>query len=154
MNPPREFVSALRAFDKELRIRWATRTCVWFIERKLPERHRQLLSERPNPWKSPRGFDLYDGWREGWVHILSVHPDLLDHRVFDVLAAADSYRQGGFAAINRQLDEAVEQWERDTDRAIQNFQESAAREAFDDLQSISKQKIFVPVAVTNEGEPG
>ena len=58
MNPPREFVSALRAFDPDLRIRWATRTSLWFVERKLPERHRQLLSERPNPWKSLRGFDL------------------------------------------------------------------------------------------------
>ncbi len=134
MNPPREFVSALRAFDPELRIRWAVRTSVWYVERRLPERHRQLLSERQNPWGSQRGFDLYDGWKDGWVHVLSVHPTLLDHRVFEALAAADSHRQGGFEGINRQLDEIDAQWEKDTDREIQNFNESAAREAHDVLQ--------------------
>jgi len=144
MNPPREFVSALRAFDPELRIRWAQRTSLWFVERKLPERHRQLLSERPNPWKSPRGFDLYDGWKEGWVHVLSVHPTLLDHRVFDVLAAADSYRQGGFEGINRQLDEAVAKWEHDTDREIKNWNESASKEAAERMPWLQGRRVVVP----------
>ena len=144
MNAPREFVSALRTFDPELRIRWAVRTSQWYIERKLPERHRQLLSERPNPWKSLRGFDLYDGWKEGWVHVLSVHPSLLDHRVFQVLADADSYRQGGFEGINRQLDEAVAKWEAETDREIQNWNESAAKEAAERMPWLQGRRVVVP----------
>jgi hypothetical protein len=144
VNPPKEFVSALRQFDADLRIRWALRTKLWYIERKLPERHRQLLSERPNPWKSERGFDLYDGWKEGWVHVLSVHPDLLDHRVFEVLARADSYRQGGFKEINRRLDEALETWEAETDRAIDNWTESASKDAADRMPWLQGRRVVVP----------
>lgn len=150
MNAPREFVSALRAFDPDLRIRWAVRTSLWFIERKLPERHRQLLSERPNPWKSEKGFDLYDGWKDGWVHILSVHPSLLDHRVFHELAAADSHRQGGFEAINRRLDEAEAQWEKDTDKTIDNWNEAAAKESHDRLAWLQGRRVAVPDTVKED----
>lgn len=149
MNAPREFISALRAFDPDLRIRYAVRTQLWFIERKLPERHKQLLSERPNPWKSERGWDLYDGWREGFVHILSVDPSLLDHRVFEVLAAADSYRQGGFEAINRQLDAAVETWEKETDKHIANWNESAAKDAAERMPWLQGRRVTVPDQVTD-----
>lgn len=147
MNPPKEFVSALRAYDPLLRIRWAVRTHLWYVERKLPERHRQLLSERPNPWKSERGWDLYDGWKEGWCHVLSVHPTLLDHRVFEVLAAADSYRQGGFAGLNRQLDEAEALWEKEADKEIANWNESAARDAAERMPWLQGRRVSVPDTV-------
>jgi hypothetical protein len=144
MNAPREFVSALRQFDPELRIRWGVRTLLWYIERKMPERHKQLLAERPNPWKSLRGLDLYDGWKEGYCHVLSVHPTLLDHRVFGVLAAADSYRQGGFEGINRQLDEIEAKWEAETDRKIENWTEDAAKDAADRMPWLQGRRIVVP----------
>lgn len=148
MNAPREFVSALKAFDPDLRIRWAVRTHLWYVERRLPERSRQLLSERPNPWKSERGLDLYDGWAAGFVHVLSIHPALLDHRVFEILAAADSYRQGGFEAINRQLDAAVEAWEKETDKAIANWNESAAKDAAERMPWLQGRRVSVPDDLT------
>lgn len=144
MNAPKEFVSALRSFDPDLRIRWAVRSELWFIERKLPERHVALLAERPNPWKSQRGLDLYDGWRFGFVHVLSVHPTLLDHRVFDVLAAADSFRQGGFKELNRQLDAAEELWEKETDKEIANWNESAAKDAAERMPWLQGRRVSVP----------
>ena len=146
MTPPREFVSALGNFDSSLRIRWAVRTGKWFIERRLPERHKQLLSERPNPRKSELGWDLYDGWREGYIHVLTVPNDLLTHEVFDELANADAWRQGGIEQINQKLDALDEQWERTTDRAIDNWSEAAGKEAGDRMAWLTGRRIstYIP----------
>lgn len=141
MTPPREFVSALRTFDPSLRIRWAVRTGKWFIERRLPERHKQLLSERPNPRKSDLGWDLYDGWREGWIHVLTVPHALLDHGVFDELAQADLHRQGGIARINEQLDELEAKWDAAGDRAIDSWSEAAGKEAADRMAWLTGRRV-------------
>lgn len=141
MNAPREFVSALRAFDPGLRIRWAVRVGKWFIERKLPERHKQLLSERQNPRKSDLGWDLHEGWREGYVHVLTVPHELLDHGVFDELAKADAWRQGGIEQINRQLDEAEAKWDADGDRTIANYTEAAGKEAADRMAWLTGRRV-------------
>ena len=134
VTPPREFVSAFRAFDASLRVRWGVRTQQWIIERKMPDRHAQLLRERPCPWKSPRSLDLYDGWREGYLHVLNVHPSLLDHRVFDTLRECDIWAQGTVEKMNKKLDEIQAQERAEADRHIANFNESASREAHDILQ--------------------
>ena len=133
-NPPREFVSALRQFDPSLRIRWGIRTHLWIIERRMPERHKQLLSERPNPWKSARGLDQYDGWAAGFVHVLSVHPSLLDHRVFATLRECDIWAQGGIERMNAKLDDIQAQEQAEGDQVVRAFNESASREAHDQLQ--------------------
>lgn len=149
MNAPKEFVSALRAFDPALRIRWAHRMEVWIIERKMEPRHKQLVAERPNPFKSARGWDLYDGWKEGYVHVLSVHPTLLDHRVFATLAEADAWRQGGMAKMAAQLDAADEAVERAEDRERLNVNEALSRDAYDRIAWLEGRR----VAVTEPGEP-
>ena len=149
MTPPREVVAALQRYDPDLRLRWGVRTALWIIERRMPERHKDLLAERPNPWKSPKGFDLYDGWKEGYVHVLSVHPSLLDARVFDALREADAWRQGGFEGLNRKLNDAEAQWEAEKDRAIQNWNEGAAREAHDRLAWLQGRRVPVPDQVTD-----
>ena len=100
----------------------------------MPDRHKQLLSERPQPWRSPRGLDILDGWREGYVHVLSIHPTLLDNRVFDTLRECDIWAQGGIARVNKALDDAVAQERASVDKDIQNWNESASREAHDMLQ--------------------
>lgn len=146
-TPDPAFVAALARYDALLRVRWAPRLAVWFIERKLPERSRQRLVERPNPFKSARGQDLYESWKEGYVHVLSVPPDMLDQRVFDALAEADTWRQGGFDAINRQLDEAEAQREATVDREIATWSEGAASDAYDRLAWLDGRR----VALTEEG---
>lgn len=140
---PPEFVAKLERFDKELRIRWGVRTALWIIERKMPSQHRQLLSERPNPWKSLRGLDLYDGWREGYVHVLSVHPSMLDERVFEALSEADAWRQGGFAAIAQKLDDQDAAEEAAIDRKIKNYTQAAASEAYDRLKWLQGERVAV-----------
>ena len=133
-NAPREFVSALHQFDPTLRIRWGYRTSLWIIERKMPERHHQLMREKPNPFKSSRSWDLYEGWREGYVHVLSVHPSLLTHQVFGVLRESDIHAQGGIAHLNAMLDAKVATEREAADKGVQAFNESASREAHDMLQ--------------------
>lgn len=134
MTPPLEFISQLRRYDSLLRVRWGQRTKMWIIERKMPERDRTLLSERPSPWKSARGLDLYDGWKDGYVHVLNVHQNMLDNRVFDVLAECDAWRQGGMRKLSEKIDEIQALDEAIEDRAIATWNEAAAREAHDMLQ--------------------
>ena len=143
MTPPAGFVSELYAYDAALRVRWATRTKCWFIERKLPERHRQLEAEKPNPFKSPKGFDLYDGWRDGYVHVLTVHPSMLDQRVFEALADADSWRQGGMAGINQKLDAQDAAWEAEKDKEVAAWNQAAANEAHDRLAWLLGNRVVV-----------
>ena len=106
----------------------------WIIERKMPPQHIQLLRERPNPWKSLRGLDLYDGWREGYVHVLTVDPSLLDHQVFAMLRECDIWAQGGIDRMNAKLDALAAQEQQEADKQVQAFNEAASREAHDRIQ--------------------
>jgi hypothetical protein len=135
MTPPREFVSALRSFDADLRIRWQVRTKLWAIERKMPPRLRTYLAEQPpaNPWSGDRSLDLFDGWRDGYVHVMNVHPSLLDHRVFAHLAEADAWRKGGMTALVDQIEEEERQREAAFERERHNFHEAAGKDLYDTI---------------------
>jgi hypothetical protein len=135
VTPPAELVRELKAYDPELRVRWGVHQRLWIVERQMPPRHKQLLAERPNPWQSPKGLDLWDGWKEGYVHVLSVHPDLIRNTplVMGEVAKGDMWRAGGQAAVNRRLDDLAAQEEREADRAVAHYTEAAAKETYDDL---------------------
>ena len=146
VTPPPEAVTALRRFDPELRLRWGYHQNLWIIERKMPTRHIQYLRECPSPeGKTARSKDIREGWREGYVHVLSVHPDLLCNwpLVEQTLRECDSWRYGGFDRMNRVLDDAVAQENAATDRQVQNFNESASREAHDRLQWLLGNRVAV-----------
>ena len=151
MIAPTTFTDKLARYDRKLRCRWAPRCKLWFIERRMDRLNPQYLGEQPNPYKSPRGLDLFDGWREGYLNVMAVHPTLLDDRVFDTLAQADAWRVGGFNEINRQLDAEQERWERQTDRQAQNFCEEASKEAYDRLAWLQGNRFATPFA--EEPEP-
>jgi hypothetical protein len=145
MTPPADLVRELKAYDAELRLRWGVHQKLFVIERKMPPRHKQLLAERPNPWQSPKGLDLWDGWKDGYVHVLSVHPDLVQNTplVMQEVAKGDLWRAGGTAAINRRLDAIREQEEREADRAVAHFTEAAAKEVYEDLAWASGRRVAV-----------
>lgn len=158
-NPPLELVTAIRRYDPHLRVRWGVRMSCWIIERQMPTRHRQLLAERPNPWKSARGHDLYDGWKDGYVHVMNVHPSLAANvpLVLQHLADADTFRQGGIEAVNRKLDQLDAQREAQADRAIANWNEAAAKEAHDRLQWLQGNRVAVapdPPTIATERHDG
>lgn len=143
--PPSGFVADMRSYDPALRCRFGTRLGLWIIERKLPERHKQLLAEKPNPHKSSRGLDLWDGWREGYIHVMNVHPDLLSWTlVVEELRKADIQALGGIEALNRALDADEEAWERDTDQTIKNFTQGAASDTWDRLAWLDGRRVTVP----------
>ena len=146
--PPVAVIRALRQYDPELRVRWGVRTALWFIERKLPPRHRQLLLEKPNPFKSPRGFDVRDGWAEGYVHVLSVHPALIENvaLILQELAKADAWLQGGMKKVADALDEYDQQQEAVADRHIANEIAAATSDAWFRLGWLQKRTVstFVP----------
>lgn len=155
MTPPAELVRELRAYDKSLRIRWGHRTQLFIVERAMEPQHKQLLSERPNPFKNKRGLDLWDGWREGYVHIVSIHPTLAPNTalVLDAIAASDIWRAGGLEAMNRKLDAIQEAEARAADRAIGAFTETAAKESYDHLAWALGHRVAVTPPAAPELEP-
>jgi hypothetical protein len=147
MSPskPYALIRALREYDPTLRCRWGTHTQMWIVEKQLPPRHKQLLSERPNPWKSPRGLDLYAGHIEGYVNVLFVHRDLADNvpLVMQHVADADFLRQGGIDAFTRRIEAMEDAQEQAADREIHNFNEAAAKEMHDRLAWLQGRRVAV-----------
>lgn len=128
---PLGFERDLKAYDKALRARFGANTGLWIIERKLDHRQPAWLMEKPSPWKSKRGLDAWEGWKDGYVIVLMVHPTLMAwSQVEAALREADLHVQGGKAGLIRKLDEAEEAWEKATDRLRDNYTEEAANEAF------------------------
>src|SRR6185436_10437551 len=111
----------------------AVHSARWFIERQLPRRNPQWLKEMPSPWKSQKGLDLWDGWREGYVHVLTVERDLLS---WNLVAAA--------------LHAAEAAWEAKQDPEIANWQEGAAKEAHDRLAWMQGRRVAVPETVRTD----
>lgn len=144
------FIRDLRAYDRLLRVRWAEHQGVWFIERKLPPRNPQFLAEQKNPWGSPRGLDLFDGWKDGYVHVLSVHPDLLAWSVVaPELARCDSQRAGSFDKLNAELDAAEAAWEAEQARTRKTWLEGASRETHDLLAWRQGRRVAVAETVAD-----
>lgn len=154
MTPPREFVSALRSFDPALRVRWMARTKMWVIERRMEPQMRTYLTEKPaaNPWNSDRSKDLFDGWRDGYVHVMAVHPSLLDHRVFGHLEKADAWRQGGMAALAQQIDAEDEAREKAFERDRHNWHEGAGKDLFETIAWDEGRRVAVAETITEERE--
>lgn len=148
MIAPRVFRKLLKNYDPALRVRWAVRTAQWFIEVKLPERSRQLLSERPNPWNSPHGWDRYDGWREGYLHVLDVPPDKLEWSVVaPSLDFASIVATARITDITDQIERIEAEQEAAADRDIKTWAEDASSQAWDDLKWAWKQRVNVPVEI-------
>ena len=135
MTPPPSLVRALRQYDPDLSLRWGVRCERWIVVKKVDDRVGQLLKSAPNPYKSPKGLDRYDVWRDGFDEVLFIDPALIENTplVMHHVAEADIQRQGGREALNRRLDELDAQAEREADRALANFSEAAASESYDRL---------------------
>lgn len=134
-TPPAEIARALTAYSSSLRLRWGVRMQKWIIEKHVDDRVGQLLKTAPHPYKSARGHDLADGWRDGYDHVLTVAPELIGNvpLVMQHVADADLWRAGGREALNRRLEEQDEQAERAADKALAHFSTAAASEMYDRL---------------------
>ena len=151
------------AFDKPL----------WIIERKLDGRspppltqlraldlsrsrlaracgHARHVVDCPRCRKAQsraRTMDLWEGAREGYIHVMNVHPTLLTwSQVAPSLAAADAWRQGGMEALARKYDEDDAQAERTQERHEARVIDQHLSGAWDHLQWREKRRIstYVP----------
>ena len=148
MTPDPSFVKDLTSYDPLLRVRWAKHSEVWFIERKLQVRNPAWLAERPlNPFgHGPRKKDLYEGWRQGYVHVLSVHPTLLHWQtVAPALASTDRELAGSWKNLADRMDAADAKLEAEREQTMKNWSESAAKDAADALQWGFGHRIATPV---------
>ena len=137
MTPDPSFVRDLTAYDPKLRVRWGRHTGLFLIERKMELRNPAWLAERPlNPFgRGARAKDLWAGWREGYCHVLSVHPSLLFWaKVAPELARTDRERAGSWQALSDQIDAADAQLAAANQRDVANWSEAASKDAADALQ--------------------
>ena len=143
MTPMPGFVRDLRAYDPMLRVRWAQHTGQWLIERKLPPRSRQYLREQPHTWTSARQRDVWESWKDGYLHVAFVRKDLLHWPLVEpFLRALDREAQGGtWDQLMTAMDEADEAMEQDRLRAQQNEIEAVTSEAYDDLAWMQKRRV-------------
>lgn len=134
MTPPKDFADELKRYDPALRVRFGIHRQIWMIEERMPERHHRLLSARPNPWKGKRGLDLYDGWKDGYLHVLDVPPAQLHwNLVVPTLDWASVAAKRRLRDINDQLDAIEVQEEAARERATKNWVEAATSDAYDRL---------------------
>ena len=135
-SPPENTVSELERYDPLLRLRWGIHSELWVIERKMPRRHPDFVKSMPSPWKSVKGLDIWDGWKDGYLHVMFAHPSLIQNHqlILQALAGADIWRVGGREELNRKLDEAEIKVEASVDRNIDNYIEAAVSESYDMLQ--------------------
>ena len=131
-TPPAGLVRDLQAYDASLRLRWGRHQNVWMLEKKLSVRL-EGTHDAPNPLgTSQTQRDLYEGAKDGWVHILSIPPTLLTSAVvLKWLHENDLHVQGSFDAINRRLEAMQEAEERARDRELDLFVEIGSREIHD-----------------------
>ena len=143
MTPEASLVADLHAYDPKLRIRWAKKSERWFIERKLDRRPTGLEHVLPpEDAAGPLRHDLWEGWRDGWLHVLTVDPELAHwHFIAPELAKQDAWRQGSFKEINRQLDEAEENHDKASDKRIDNWAEAASKDAYDHMGWFEKRTV-------------
>jgi hypothetical protein len=135
MTPDPSLVADLHAYDSRLRIRWARHIAKWFVERKLELRNPQLVTEKPlEESASPLKRDLWESWQEGYVHVLTVPPDLAHWQfIAPELSSSDSWRAGSMGAINDALDAREAKYDADTDKRIDNWAEAATKDAYDHM---------------------
>jgi hypothetical protein len=145
-TPPPSVVRDLKAKDPTLRLRWGPCEGLWHLEKKLDARHPSVEKERPNPLgTSPRARDLWPGYRDAYVNVLLIHPDLCNSRVLlEALRRIDFQEAGGQDALNLRLDAEQAAEDARLDRQLDTFVEAGSRELYDRAQWIGKRKIQVP----------
>ena len=147
MTPEPSLVSELKAYDRLLRIRWGRHSEKFLVERYHPHSDPRLAhATPPEDTASPIRRDLYEGWREGYVHVLTVPRELCYwHFIAPELHRLDGEKQGGMKGINRQLDEQAVAQDRAEDKRIEDWSEVATDEAYERLAWMDGRR----VAVTN-----
>ena len=146
-SPDPSLVRELQAYDDKLRIRWATHSEKWLIERKVQVNDQRLANCLPPPDDATAiRKDLFEGWREGYVHVLTVPVEMAYwHFIGPELVRADSWRQGGFAGMNDRLDAEARAWEESKDKEVDNYVEAATDDAYERLAWLEGRRI----AMTN-----
>ena len=161
MTPDPAFVAELAAFDPDLRVRWSTHRAklgrpLWIIERKIPANAPKELAllkaldlsrHTIKKMNHARTVDLWHGAREGYAHIMDVHPGLLAwSRVAPELAKADAWRVGGMKALADAQDAELDAEEKTKERAAQAIIEKHLDGVHDHLQWEGKRRIstYVP----------
>ena len=151
MTPDAGLVRELQAYDPQLRIRWGRHSEKWIIESHRPCKDQRLAQcAAPPDDAAAIKKDLYEGWKDGYLHVLTVPRELAYWRfIAPELARMDSWRQGGFEKINDQLDQDAVDWEKAADKRVDNYVEDATSEAYERLAWLQGRR----VAVTRPEQP-
>ena len=143
MTPEASLVKEIQAYDPKLRMRWARHSQKWLIEHYSPCQDQRLANALPPPDNAPSmRKDLWEGWKEGYLHVLTVPVEMAHWKfIAPELARADSWRQGGWTVVNNRLDKEAELLDQQADRKIDNYVEAATDDAYERLAWLEGRRV-------------
>lgn len=95
-----------------------------------------------------RTVDLWEGARDGYAHVMDVHPSLLSwSQVGRALAAADMWRHGGAQRYADRLDAQDEAADRAQERHEASVLSDHTYGLWDDIKWRNRERVNVPVEV-------
>jgi hypothetical protein len=106
MDAPLWFLTELKAFDPDLRVRWSTKMNIFQLERKIA--HGKFIDTT----KKDTYDDDYVRAREGYILVALIEPGKFSRNIFATLKACDLWSNGGWEHMARYIEEqeaAVEQ---------------------------------------------
>ncbi len=98
MKAPKWFVSELKKFDPDLRIRWSQRMEMWHLERQV----RRGL--HPGTIRCDTYHDDYIRAQDGFILVACVPPRMLCREIFEKLRASDLWSNGGWEKVIRDIE--------------------------------------------------
>lgn len=121
-SPPREFVQALQAFDKDLRVRWSDGQGSWRLERKVS----RGTVWPPSSLDTPAANEDRIAARDGYV-LVDLLPEL-SGRLFSILRAHDIWAHGGADAVADAMDRLDLEQKAELRKVCLDYTEVKARE--------------------------
>jgi len=146
-TPDPGFVAELHRYDKNLRVRWAVRSQAWFIEEYQP-RYQHIMRRAGPPSSSPLNMDIWEGFTAGYLHVLTVGPDLLYWRIVEPALHRTDLAKHALADVMHRIEQAEEAEEASIDRRIDTWNEANTREMYDELQWDYGNRIATPMRET------
>lgn len=99
MNAPRWFITEMKVFDPELRVRWSEKMKMFQLERKIAH------SKPIDTIKKDCYDDDYIRAREGYILVALIAPGKFSRSIFETLRRSDLWSMGGWEHMARFVEE-------------------------------------------------
>lgn len=134
---PQWFLTEMKAFDPDLRVRWSPLVKLWQLERKIA--HGLPINTTKDSF-----HDDYIRAREGYMLVAMIEPGKFSRSIFVTLRASDLWANGGWEAMADLIEDLEAREEELKWRAFSDDIRHASQEFYDFLAVRSGTRIFSP----------